>query len=121
MYAHTPTGWRAEYGDESLPVEAFDADGDAMVVDRTRGCLQKARSVSGFSGLVRSAGRVVATLPAQPGYRIGVKTITKTLQVPIVAWAITDDREVLPVYFDPMYMMMRVTRARGEVHAPGTG
>jgi hypothetical protein len=105
---HTPTGWYAVFtrdgsaeGSLHRAVEAWSADGEALVVSESDGALAPARTQPGFAGL-RPGRRIVGVIPAGDGW-------TKTFNpdpdegepdpwsLPIIGWLVDDTGEVSPV------------------------
>jgi hypothetical protein len=103
-YSFTPTGYYATFdrkqsrgGIVQRPVEAWSADGDALVVDNKVGQLVPVRNLPGFEGL-QPCRQQTAVLPALPGWSVhhtpeGEDSAT----YPVVGWLITSDGTGLPL------------------------
>lgn len=84
--AHPP--YVARFGDRgTLPVVAWSADGDALVVDYARGALRPASTLPGFSGVVEAPAPIVAVVPG--GGWMARYTLEKGAASvePVLAWA----------------------------------
>lgn len=102
----TATGWIACYRSaeekelkrpgHTLPVDGWTTDGDALVVDKRRGCRVPASTLPNFTGL-EQAPAIVAVLPGQ-GWRLVVDDETSH---PVLGWAIDSAGFGLPIFTDP--------------------
>lgn len=95
----SPTGWVAYYDPSVAPptqrvVEAWNADGVALVVDDRRGQLVPARDQPGFRELL-PASRIIAAVPAAPGW--SVQADDSSWDAPVALWIVDQNGMVLPV------------------------
>ncbi len=91
----SPTGWIAQYDPgHRHAVEAWGADGLALIVDDRRGQLVPARDQPGFRELVE-VSRVVAAVPAAPGW--SVQADDSSWDAPVALWIVDQHGIVAPV------------------------
>jgi hypothetical protein len=107
-HEYTATGWYATFDPKKHPrrnvqnpVEAWSADGEALVLDGDKGRLVPAARVPGFEGLM-PCRRIVQVVPAQPGWKVTFPPDEKINEpepwtLPVLAWIIDDEGEAKPL------------------------
>jgi hypothetical protein len=124
----SPTGWLAYYkpttpnGTVLRPVEAWNSEGDALVVDEARGKLVRASNIADFVRLARCS-RVVAAVTAQPGWALRLweddHDDASVFSLPITAWLVDESGNLTPVTGgNDSYLGVAATTQRSEIMFP---
>jgi len=102
-YGFTTTGWyaifdnkRSPRGVRQLPVEAWSADGQALVPNEEAGRLSAARSIAGFEQLM-PCYRALAVIPAAPGWRVRQVDGEDVDILDVIGWVVDHDHNGLPL------------------------
>jgi hypothetical protein len=110
-YDYTLTGWYARFDPKKhprkhgeLPIEAWSASGEALVVDDVIGRLVSAANIPGFKGLTQCR-RVADVVPAVEGWQVTFPPDDEAGRpepwtLPVVAWLVDgagDAQPILPV------------------------
>ncbi|MGW2113748.1 hypothetical protein [Streptomyces zhihengii] len=72
------------------PVAAWDVDGDALVVDESKGCLRLASGYSNFAGVFPADDVFVGVIPGG-GWEVLYDVEGEPVVEPLVAWRVRQD------------------------------
>ena len=102
-------------------IHSWDSDGTALIVDRRSGDLVSARSQPGFKR-VEETSRIVAALPAAPGWNLkiweGDSLESASFVAPIAGWLVTDAGQLVAVAGSNDSYLEPVEHQRTEIQAP---
>jgi hypothetical protein len=100
----SPTGWLAVYRTDEeirlkrpgrcLPVDGWDADGDALVVDAARGRRRPASDLQHFRGLQKAEAAIAGVVPGQ-GWHVAYRD--GAAADPVVAWNVDTNGWAVPI------------------------
>jgi hypothetical protein len=104
----SPTGWLAVYGSDNqteqnrpgswpvklLPVDGWNADGEALVVDEALGCRRPATHMKNFRRLQKAEPSPAAVLPGQ-GWHVAYRN--GATPDPVVGWNVDSNGWAVPI------------------------
>lgn len=129
MSDYNNTGWVAVYEREAKAqnyegredIHSWNSEGTALIVDRRTGDLIAARFQPGFKR-VEETSRVVAALPATPGWNLkiweGDSTESASFVAPIAGWLVTETGQFVAVSGSNDSYLEPTEHQRTEIQSP---